>query len=198
MASPKIPFAQSLSSYLRSLSTGDRYIALGLALLVGVTSLMSLYALEKHFLIRVPAYGGMLSEGVVGAPRFINPLLAISDTDHDLTALTYAGLMGRAANGVLIPALASRYTVSADGLTYTFAIRSTATFSDGTPVTADDVVYTIQKAQDPLLKSPVRSNWTGITAQAINAQTVQFTLVKTVCDVRREYDARHIASAYLA
>ena len=86
--------------------------------------------------------------------------------------------MGRSAAGVLVPAIASRYTVSPDGLTYTFYIRSTAKFSDGTPVTADDVVYTIQKAQDPQLKSPVRSNWTNIRAEVVDAQTVKFTLPK--------------------
>jgi peptide/nickel transport system substrate-binding protein len=178
MTNPKIPLARSLAVYIRSLRTGDQYVLLILGILVLVTSLMSAYALEKHFLVSVPAYGGVLNEGVLGAPRFINPLLAISDTDHDLTALTYAGLMGRNASGAVVPILASSYNVSPDGLTYTFTIRMNAKFSDGTPVTAEDVVYTVQKAQDPLLKSPVRSSWTNIRAEVIDAQTVRFTLPK--------------------
>lgn len=139
---------------------------------------MSLFALMRHFQVVVPAHGGTLNEGVVGAPRFVNPLLATSDTDRDLVALTYAGLLGHDASGSLVPVLAESYTVSDDGTMYTFVLRSNAKFSDGTPVTSDDVVYTVQKAQDPGLKSPLLASWAHIRAEAIDARTVRFTLPK--------------------
>ena len=44
------------------------------------------------------------------------------------------------------------------------------------PVTADDVVFTVQKTQDAALKSPLQANWDGVTVAAIDAHTVQFTL----------------------
>jgi len=173
-----VPLFERFESSLKRLSSGDRVIAYTLLGLVVVASLAALYTLEQHFLIRVPAYGGSLTEGEVGNPQFVNPLLAISDSDNDLTALTYAGLMGLDASGNLVPVLASGYTVSPDGKTYTFIIRPTAEFSDGTPVTADDVVFTVQKAQDPSLESPEFADWSGVTATAINANTVQFVLDK--------------------
>lgn len=174
----RLPFATWLSDYVRTLSPGDKVIATVLGLAVVVTSLLGARALERHFLVVQPAYGGTLSEGVVGAPRFVNPLLALSDTDRDLVALTYAGLMGYDQDAHLVPVLAKSYEVSDNGTVYTFILRDGATFSDGTPVTADDIVYTVKKAQDPALKSPVLSDWAGIGVEAVDAHTVKFTLPK--------------------
>ncbi len=174
-----IPQIERLSAYVYSLSLGDRVIAGALGVLVVLGSLLSLYALEQRLLVTEPGYGGTLTEGVVGSPRFVNPLLALSDSDRDLVALTYAGLLGEDGNGNLVPKLAESYTVSPDGKTYTFILRKDAVFSDGSAVTADDVVFTIQKAQDPALKSPEYANWTGIAARALDTRTVEFTLSKT-------------------
>lgn len=173
-----VPFFERIGSSLKNLSQGDRVIAYALGGLVVLTSLVALYQLEHHLLVEVPAIGGSLTEGEVGSPRFVNPLLAISDSDRDLTALTYAGLMGLDGAGNFVPVLASGYTVSPDGKTYTFTIRSTAKFSDNTPVTASDVVFTVEKAQDPTLKSPEYADWSGITATALDTHTVQFALDK--------------------
>lgn len=170
--------ARRLDGYIRTLPSGDKAVLGVLGVLVGIASLASAYALERSFLIVEPARGGTLVEGVVGSPRFVNPLLALSDSDRDLVALTYAGLMKEDGSGNLVPVLAEDYTVSADGKTYTFTLRPDAEFSDGTPVTSADVVYTVQKAQDPALKSPEYANWTGIAVSAPDARTVVFTLGK--------------------
>ncbi|HUY05279.1 MAG TPA: peptide ABC transporter substrate-binding protein [Candidatus Paceibacterota bacterium] len=173
-----IPALDRVSAYVERLSSGDRVIFYALAIIVGIASLSGLYALEQSLLVRVPAYGGTLSEGAVGNPQFINPLLAISDADRDLSTLTYAGLMGLSGDGSLVPVLAKSYDVSPDGKTYTFVLRANAKFSDGSPVTADDVVFTVKKAQDPALKSPEYADWSGVQVAAVDAQTVRFTLSK--------------------
>ncbi len=173
-----IPALERVSAYVERLSSGDRAIFYALAIIVGIASLSGLYALEQSLLVRVPSYGGTLSEGTVGNPQFINPLLAISDADRDLSTLTYAGLMGLSGDGSLVPVLAKSYEISPDGKTYTFVLRSAARFSDGSPVTADDVVFTVKKAQDPALKSPEYADWSGVQVVAIDAQTVRFTLSK--------------------
>jgi len=167
-----------LLPFFTKLSPGDRFIACLLGLLVIGTSLAGLIALQRSFLVTVPANGGSLTEGIVGSPRFVNPLLALTDADRDLTALTYAGLMGLDGEGNLVPVIAERYRVSEDGLEYTFSLREDAKFSDGTPVTADDVVFTVEKAQDPALRSPELANWANIRAEALDTRTVVFTLPK--------------------
>jgi peptide/nickel transport system substrate-binding protein len=169
---------EDLAERVRSFSPGDRVLFYALAGLVALASLTSLYSLEQRLLVEVPAYGGTVHEGQVGSPRFINPLLAISDSDRDLTVLTYAGLMGLSAEGTLEPVLAESYEISPDGKVYTFRLREGAVFSDGTPVTANDVVFTIQKAQDPALKSPEYANWSGVSVSAGDSRTVRFTLSK--------------------
>lgn len=172
-----LPLTRLLPFYTK-LSPGDRFIATLLGLLVIGTSLAGLIALQRSFLVTVPAKGGSLTEGIVGSPRFVNPLLALTDADRDLTALTYAGLMGLDGEGNLVPVLAERYRVSEDGQEYTFSLREDAKFSDGTPVTADDVVFTVEKAQDPALRSPELANWANIRAEALDARTIVFTLPK--------------------
>jgi peptide/nickel transport system substrate-binding protein len=117
-----------------------------------------------------------LVEGVMGAPRFVNPLLAVSDADRDLSALVYSGLLKALPEGGFVPDLAQSYSISPDALSYTFAIRPDATFHDGTSVTADDVVFTIGKAQDAALKSPRRASWDGVTVEKLGERQVRFTL----------------------
>jgi peptide/nickel transport system substrate-binding protein len=161
---------------MRDLPAGDKAIAGFLLFLTLVASISGLAALVRSFQVTVPAYGGSFTEGIVGNPRFVNPLLASSDSDRDLVTLTYAGLMGHTFEGALVPVLAESYTVSSDGTIYTFKIRENATFSDGSAVTADDVVYTVQKAQDPALKSPQYGSWSNIRAESVDARTVRFML----------------------
>lgn len=173
-----IPYLAEVEAHIASLPPGDRLIAGLLGALVVFVGALGIYNFAHSFFIEVPARGGVITEGVLGSPRFVNPLLALSDSDRDLSALTFAGLMGVGKDGELIPVLAESYEISEDGKVYTFRLREGARFSDGAPVTPDDVVFTIEKAQDPALKSPELPNWTNILAEAIDARTVRFTLPK--------------------
>lgn len=126
--------------------------------------------------VEVPSRGGTHTEGVIGNPRFINPLLATSETDRDLTELVFSGLLKAEPDGSLSLDLAESYEVSPDRFSYTFILREDITFHDGTPVTAEDIVYTITAAKNPDIKSPRRANWEGVEAIAIDNRTVVFTL----------------------
>ena len=176
--SRSIPLLDRFAARVRALSPGDRVIFYALAVLVTIAAITSLYALEQSLLVQIPAYGGTLTEGEVGNPRFINPLLAISDADRDLSTLTYAGLMGLSGDGSFVPVLAENYEISPDGKTYTFTLRANARFSDGSPVTADDVVYTVQEAQNAAINSPEYASWSGVSVTAVDSRTVRFMLSK--------------------
>ena len=76
------------------------------------------------------------------------------------------------------PDLAKDWSVSDDGLTYTVNIKENAVFQDGYPVTANDIEYTIKKAIDPVLKSPIAPNWDGVQITVVNPKQIQFTLKK--------------------
>ncbi len=126
--------------------------------------------------IEVPAYGGSITEGIVGTPRFLNPVLEMTDADKDLDSLIYAGLMKKDTDGNLVPDMATEYTVSGDNLVYTFTINEHATFHDGVPVTADDVLFTTTTIKDPLVKSPKRALWDNVRTDVVDTHTVRFTL----------------------
>ncbi|OHA58462.1 MAG: hypothetical protein A2571_01645 [Candidatus Vogelbacteria bacterium RIFOXYD1_FULL_44_32] len=165
-----------LSSVARSLSRRKKLAILALATVGTASLLVVLWQLNNSILIGVPENGGVLREGVIGAPRFINPLLAISDTDRDLTAVIYSGLIRKGKDGKYVPDLAEHFEVSADGKTYTFYLRQNLTWHDSEPITAADVVFTINRAVDPAVKSPRASNWEGITVTAKSDRVVTFTL----------------------
>lgn len=160
---------------IRSFSIVERvaFLVLIAVLIASVAWMLAL--LNKDHSIRVPAAGGTYTEGVLGTPRFINPVLADSSVDEDITRLVYAGLMRSHGTGV-VPDLAKSFTVSDDGLTYTFTLRDNVTFHDKTPVTADDVVFTIESVQNSAIKSPKRASWTGVAVEKLDAQTIQFQL----------------------
>ena len=174
--SAHLPFIASAEETLSSFSASGRALFYFFAGLLIISSLGLLYILNASLLVSTPAPGGTLSEGVVGSPRFINPVLALSNADRDLSALVYSGLLRAMPDGGYVPDLAESFEVSPDGLTYTFVLRPGATFHDGTPVRATDIIFTATKTEDPILKSPLRANWDGVTLEAVDERTVRFTL----------------------
>jgi peptide/nickel transport system substrate-binding protein len=76
----------------------------------------------------------------------------------------------------VVPDLASRWSTSDDGRTWTFELREDAFWHDGQPVTAADVSFTIHTLQDPDYAGPQSTSWSGVTVQAIGERTVRFTL----------------------
>lgn len=171
-----ISFRQKIVSAINSFSVKETALFVFLSVIF-LTSLAGIvWKVSDSFMTPVPARGGEITEGIIGAPRFINPLLAISDADRDIAALVYSGLLRASSDGNLVLDLASKYEVSEDGRVYTFTIRDDAYFHNGDRVTADDVVFTILKAQDSALKSPKRASWEGVAVEKINDQEVKFSL----------------------
>lgn len=144
--------------------------------IVFIFSAITIY--NKRFLTMVPAYGGVIREGIIGTPRFINPVFAVSDQDKDLTTLVYSGLTKKDSEGNIVLDVAESLTESDDNLHYTVTLKSDAEFHDGTPLTADDVIYTIDLVQNPLIKSPHRIEWEGVTIEKISDTKLIFSLKK--------------------
>lgn len=162
--------------YLNGLRPGDRALLKGslIALFVFAVWLAASYSTGTQ--VDVPTPGGSYTEGIVGTPRFVNPVLAVTRADKDMTALIYDGLMRLGAEGQLVPNIAESVTVSEDGLTYNVLLRSNVTFHDGAPLTADDVLFTVSRIQDPALGSPLRSNLEGVAVEQLGAHEVNFVL----------------------
>lgn len=162
----------------RAFSKTERRVFSTFLIIFLASAALMLAQVNAAYMVTIPAHGGSLSEGIVGAPKFINPLLAVSDADQDLTALVYSGLMRRGPNGTPIPDLAQSYAVSDDGLVYTFVLKHGLVFHDGTPLTSSDVAFTISQSQASTIRSDVRGRWDGVTVETPDAETVRFILKK--------------------
>jgi peptide/nickel transport system substrate-binding protein len=165
-----------LEAALERFTPGERFALYLLITLLSLATLVLLEYVDTAVSVVAPVQGGALVEGETGPARFINPLLANSQADQDIAALVYSGLMRAMPDGSLIPDLAQSYSVSDDGRTYTFKLRPDATFQNGAKVTAADVLFTVQEAQDQDINSPRRADWTGVIASSPDSQTVVFTL----------------------
>src|SRR3972149_2817877 len=172
----KLPTKDEVGKALHSFTKKEYLAFLFLFAILATSTVVLVGQINNLFLKEVPISGGSLSEGIIGTPRFINPVLALSDADKDLTALVYSGLMRKENNGDLSPDLAEKYEISDDGLIYTVTLKENIFFHDKEPVTAEDVIFTINKIKDPNIKSPRRLNWEGVTAISVDDRTVEFTL----------------------
>jgi peptide/nickel transport system substrate-binding protein len=157
------------------LSPGDYLIGAGIGVVLIVGTFWLAATVSMRFTHEIPAHGGSYTEALIGTPRFINPVLALSDVDRDMVQLVFSGLM-RSTNDGVIPDLAESYSLSEDKKTYTFILRQDARFHDSTPVTAADVAFTVSLAQNPVLKSPKRANWEGVVTEIVDDRTITFTL----------------------
>ena len=151
-----------------------------LLMLAGILLFAGLLQINNRYLISIPARGGYIHEGILGTPRFINPVLATSDADKDLAELIYAGLTKRDNTGNIILDIASSIEESSDKLHYKITIKPEARFSDKTHVTADDFIYTISLIQNPLIKSPHRVEWEGVTIEKNSNLELLKNLIKYV------------------
>ena len=79
-------------------------------------------------------------------------------------------------NMEIVPDLAEKYDVSADGKTYIFYLKNNIFWQDKTPITVDDIVFTIQTIQNPDYKSPIRANWVGVNVEKLNDTAVKFSI----------------------
>lgn len=171
-----VRFLIHVETLLAHFSAGERMLLYALSITLAGSAFALLAYASAAVSVEIPVRGGVWIEGEVGPARFINPLLTLSQPDEDIAALVYSGLTRVLPDGSIIPDLASSYDVSTDGVTYTFHMRKDATFHDGNPVTAEDVAFTIKRAQNPNIKSIHRADWDGVSVSTPDAHTVIFKL----------------------
>ncbi len=174
----KLPKKDEINSVFNMFSKKERAIFIVLLLVFLISAVSILESVNKSLMVSVPLHGGSISEGIIGTPRFINPILANSPVDLDLVSLIYSGLMRKNPDGSLFPDLAEKYEMSKDGLTYTFTLKDKIYFQDGKPVTVDDIIFTINEIKDPVIKSPHKIDWDGVSVTKINDRTMEFSLKK--------------------
>ncbi|MCF7834307.1 MAG: peptide ABC transporter substrate-binding protein [Candidatus Pacebacteria bacterium] len=172
----KLPKKNEILLTFKAFSKKEWAIFGSLVFVFILSTLIVLHYVNQSFMIKVPMKGGNITEGIIGTPRFVNPLLAFSDVDKDLVNLIYSGLMRKDKDGNLILDLAESYEVAPNHLSYTFTLKDKIYFQDGEPVTIDDIIFTIQEAKNPVLRVSNAGNWERVSVEKIDEKTVRFNL----------------------
>ncbi len=173
----RIPSLKQIAFLPRLLSAQERRLV-RLSLLIAALSLSVLIGrvLFRH-VISLPTSGGTLTEAIVGTPQYLNPILARPHSaDTEITRLLFRGLFRLNENMLLVPDLAKSYSISPDGKTYTITLLQNLRWSDGTPLTSADAVYTFETITDANYQSPIQGLYKNISVTAPDAQTIVFTL----------------------
>lgn len=152
---------------IESASASDRLLLRIAIFAIIFSGIWLAFSFNGEHLQSTPTYGGSFTEGILGTPRYVNPVLAITRADQDMVSLVYSGLLKINSAGTLENDIAESITVSDDGLTYNIVLRQDVRFHDGEPLSAEDVAYTFRLIQDPDLKSPLRGNWSDVTIEEI-------------------------------
>lgn len=175
--SSNVSFWKKILHTPKLFKSGDKLLV-GLAIVaIAFGAFFSVYRWYLNATNAIGISGGTYKEGIVGEPKFINPLYnQTTDADQDISALVFSGLMKVDANYQVVPDLAESYEISSDKKTYTFHLRQGVKWHDGLAFNADDVIFTVGAIQDQNYASPLRPNLRGITIQKVDENTVKFVL----------------------
>lgn len=127
----------------------------------------------------VPRRGGTLRIALIGAPATIDPLQVKDASGTEVDELLYDGLVRVSPRLVPQADLARSWTVSPDGLTYTFQLNPKARWQDGQPVTPQDVAFSFAAYRNPLNGSAVQGMFADVrSVAAVGPHAVQVRLVR--------------------
>ena len=119
--------------------------------------------------------GGTLVAAISGEPDQLDPQATTSYNSFQVLENVFDTLVEPDENLQMQPALAEDWTIGDDGLTYTFTLRDGVTWHDGSPFTANDVVYSFRR----IIDEPMANSWRFSTVTDISApddSTVVFTV----------------------
>jgi ABC-type oligopeptide transport system substrate-binding subunit len=128
----------------------------------------------------------------MGEPETLDPHKTSTTTEANILRNLFEGLVVDDPKGDVAPGVAETWTLSSDGLTYTFKLRD-AKWSNGDPVTANDFVFSLRRIEDPATNSQYAEVLYPIkNAQEVNAGTVELSAlgVRAVDDKTLEITLR--------
>jgi peptide/nickel transport system substrate-binding protein len=126
-----------------------------------------------------PVVGGVYTEALVGSFMRLNPLLSFYNApDRDVSRLVFSGLLRYDGTGAPQADLAETWSYSRDGTLYNVTIRETALWHDGQPVTADDVLFTVELLRNgsDIVPGDLQDFWKEIEVVKLEARVLQFRL----------------------
>ncbi|HQF61636.1 MAG TPA: ABC transporter substrate-binding protein [Anaerolineaceae bacterium] len=126
-----------------------------------------------------PPQGGSYTEALIGSLQRLNPLLDYyNSADRDIDRLVYSRLVTFDDSGLPQGDLAESWGVSQDGTVYNIALRPDVKWHDGEPLTAADVVFTVDMMRNgaDVIPADLVSFWSEVEVEALSDTAVQFRL----------------------
>ncbi len=124
-----------------------------------------------------PKYGGTLIAGMQTDPVGLDPHITNATSTRNMLENVYDTLVAFDSSLRIVPALAESWTVSDDGLVWTFDLRDGVTFHNGEPLLASDVKFSIERIKDPAIASPRADDFAVVSSIATpDDDTVVLTL----------------------
>jgi len=142
-------------------------------------SLSYLALSRKSSNISAPTEGGTYSEGMIGQPRYINPILSDNSTiDRDISSLIFSGLVKYDENGIIICDAAESFTISEDKKTYTIKMRDGMFWhgNDHESFDTKDLEFTFKLITDSEYGSPLYENFRSVELFIDDDLTARFVL----------------------
>jgi peptide/nickel transport system substrate-binding protein len=146
--------------------------------------------------------GGRIVVALRAEPKTLNPVLAVDAPSRDVIRCMTADLIHiNRETQKTEPALASSWRVSRDGRQYTLRLRRGVRFSDGQPLTADDVVFSFQVYLDDKIHSPQHDllivGGKPLAVTKIDENTIRFELAQPYAAAERIFDSLAILPKHL-
>ena len=116
---------------------------------------------------QAPVYGGTLIVGLADDPPQLDPHLTAANASRTVLHNIFATLVEIDENLAIIPGLAEEWSVSPDGLLYTFRLAEGIQFHDGTPMDAEAAAYNFARMLDPEFGSPRASELAFVDAVTV-------------------------------
>lgn len=114
-----------------------------------------------------PIAGGGYTEGIMGQPTFINPVLGDNNgPNRDLVELIFSGLLD----------LAESYKIEDGGKTWDIRLKENIFWDDGEKITSDDVIFTVKTIQDPDSHSSSFSMWQEVAPERVSEREIKLAL----------------------
>lgn len=148
---------------------------IGVALLIVVVGVQMLW-FQKSYLQTAAVNGGTYAEAMQGPIDTLNPLYAVSDAELAASRLLFSSLYNYDSTGYLSADIARTMQIDDTNKIYTVTMKSGATWHDGKPLTAKDVVFTVGLMKNTAVRSTMNASWKDIDAVAVDDSTVRFTL----------------------
>ena len=158
-----------LRKIFQALTQKEKVLFVSIASVAVISGIVLLGLIFASSTTPIPAHGGDYTEGFIGQPIYVNPIIASSDIDRSLVRLVFQNLGD----------LAESIATSSDGRIWKVRLKENLRWQDDAKLTSDDIIFTVQKIQDKESKSPLTlyKAWQGVTAERLSELEIQFSVL---------------------